>query len=79
MLSLRLCILFFLFFRTCSRRHLSNPVCLLSILSFHLLIRLIGTEVVNSLNRQRNALEVFLKACIGLEGNPDLLLETRIW
>jgi myo-inositol-1-phosphate synthase len=40
---------------------------------------LTGTEVVNSLNRQRNALETFLKACIGLEGNADLLLETRIW
>jgi myo-inositol-1-phosphate synthase len=39
----------------------------------------IGTEVVNSLNRQRNALEVFLKACSGIEGNPDLLLDTRIW
>ncbi|KIK05844.1 hypothetical protein K443DRAFT_638736 [Laccaria amethystina LaAM-08-1] len=34
------------------------------------------TEVVN---RQRNALEGFLKACIGLEGSSDLLLETRIW
>jgi myo-inositol-1-phosphate synthase len=39
----------------------------------------LGTEVVNSLNRQRNALEGFLKACIGLEGSSDLLLETRIW
>ena len=39
----------------------------------------VGTDVVNSLNRQRNALEAFLKACIGLEGSSDLLLETRIW
>ena len=38
-----------------------------------------GTGVVNSLNRQRNALESFLKACIGLESNSDLLLETRTW
>ncbi|EGO00631.1 hypothetical protein SERLA73DRAFT_104981 [Serpula lacrymans var. lacrymans S7.3] len=38
-----------------------------------------GTDVVNSLGRQRNALESFLKACIGLEGSSDLLLETRIW
>ena len=38
-----------------------------------------GTDVVNSLGRQRNALDAFLKACIGLEGNSDLLLETRIW
>jgi hypothetical protein len=28
-----------------------------------------GTDVVNSLDRQRNALESFLKACIGLEVN----------
>ena len=39
----------------------------------------LGTEVVNSLNRQRNALESFLKACVGLEANSDMLLETRIW
>ena len=38
-----------------------------------------GTDVVNSLNRQRNALETFLKACIGIEGSSDLLLQTRIW
>jgi len=38
-----------------------------------------GTSVVNSLGRQRNALESFLKACVGLESNTDLLLETRIW
>jgi myo-inositol-1-phosphate synthase len=40
---------------------------------------LLGAEVVNSLNRQRNALESFLKACVGLEANSDMLLETRIW
>ncbi|KAJ7246453.1 hypothetical protein C8J57DRAFT_1081474 [Mycena rebaudengoi] len=53
----------------------------LSLLSYMLKAPLVkpGTEVVNSLNRQRNALETFLKACIGLEGNSDLLLETRIW
>jgi myo-inositol-1-phosphate synthase len=39
----------------------------------------VGTEVINSLGRQRNALESFLKACIGLEGSSDLLLESRIW
>lgn len=42
-------------------------------------LSIVGTDVVNSLNRQRNALESFLKACIGLESNSDLLLETRIW
>ncbi|KAJ7284874.1 hypothetical protein C8J57DRAFT_1670583 [Mycena rebaudengoi] len=53
----------------------------LSLLSYMLKAPLVkpGTEVVNSLNRQRNALESFLKACIGLESNSDLLLETRIW
>ncbi|KAG6816597.1 hypothetical protein H0H87_004823, partial [Tephrocybe sp. NHM501043] len=52
----------------------------LSLLSYMLKAPLVkpGTEVVNSLNRQRNALESFLKACIGVEGNSDLLLETRI-
>ncbi|KAF4621181.1 hypothetical protein D9613_001130 [Agrocybe pediades] len=53
----------------------------LSLLSYMLKAPLVkpGTEVVNSLNRQRNALESFLKACLGLENNVDLLLETRIW
>jgi myo-inositol-1-phosphate synthase len=53
----------------------------LSLLSYMLKAPLVkpGTDVVNSLGRQRNALETFLKACIGLEGSSDLLLETRIW
>jgi len=53
----------------------------LSLLSYMLKAPLVkpGTDVVNSLNRQRNALEAFLKACIGLEGSSDLLLETRVW
>ncbi|KAG7091435.1 hypothetical protein E1B28_010471 [Marasmius oreades] len=53
----------------------------LSLLSYMLKAPLVkpGHDVVNSLNRQRNALETFLKACIGLEGNSDLLLESRIW
>jgi len=53
----------------------------LSLLSYMLKAPLVkpGTEVVNGLNRQRNALESFLKACIGLEANSDMLLETRIW
>ncbi|KAI9465242.1 inositol-3-phosphate synthase [Lactarius psammicola] len=56
-----------------------HPV--LSLLSYMLKAPLVkpGTDVVNSLSRQRNALETFLKACIGLEGSSDLLLETRIW
>jgi myo-inositol-1-phosphate synthase len=53
----------------------------LSLLSYMLKAPLVkpGTDVVNSLNRQRNALDSFLKACIGLENNSDLLLESRIW
>jgi myo-inositol-1-phosphate synthase len=53
----------------------------LSLLSYMLKAPLVkpGTDVVNSLSRQRNALEAFLKACVGLEGSNDLLLETRIW
>ena len=53
----------------------------LSLLSYMLKAPLVkpGTDVINSLNRQRNALEAFLKACIGIEGSSDLLLETRIW
>ena len=53
----------------------------LSLLSFMLKAPLVkpGTDVVNSLSRQRNGLEAFLKACIGLEGSSDLLLSTRLW
>jgi myo-inositol-1-phosphate synthase len=53
----------------------------LSLLSYMLKAPLVkpGTDVVNALGRQRAALEAFLKACVGLESNPDLLLESRIW
>lgn len=53
----------------------------LSLLSYMLKAPLVkpGTDVVNSLNRQRSALDQFLKACLGLEHQGDLLLETRIW
>ncbi|TFK17233.1 NAD(P)-binding protein [Coprinopsis marcescibilis] len=53
----------------------------LSLLSYMLKAPLVkpGTEVINRLNRQRNSLEAFLKACLGLEGSSDLLLETRLW
>jgi myo-inositol-1-phosphate synthase len=56
-----------------------HPV--LSLLSYMLKAPLVkpGTEVVNALGRQRNALEAFLKACVGLENNTDLLMETRVW
>ncbi|ODN76595.1 hypothetical protein L202_05252 [Cryptococcus amylolentus CBS 6039] len=53
----------------------------LSLLSYMLKAPLVkpGEDVVNSLNRQRNALEQFLKACLGLEHSNDLLLKTRVW
>ena len=53
----------------------------LSFLSFMLKAPLVkpGTDVVNSLSRQRNGLEAFLKACIGIEVSSDLLLGTRVW
>ena len=53
----------------------------LSLLSYMLKAPLVkpGTDVVNALGRQRNALEMFMKACLGLEGQGDLLLETRVW
>ncbi|EJD08238.1 Myo-inositol-1-phosphate synthase [Fomitiporia mediterranea MF3/22] len=53
----------------------------LSLLSFMLKAPLVkpGTDVVNSLSRQRNGLEAFLKACIGLDGSSDLILGTRLW
>ena len=53
----------------------------LSLLSYMLKAPLVkpGSDVVNSLNRQRNALDQFLKACLGLEHQGDLLLESRIW
>ncbi|TFK17517.1 hypothetical protein FA15DRAFT_698410 [Coprinopsis marcescibilis] len=37
-----------------------------------------GTEVINTFNRQSNTLEIFFKACLGLEGSSNLLLETRL-
>jgi myo-inositol-1-phosphate synthase len=53
----------------------------LSLLSYMLKAPLVkpGTDVVNSLNRQRNGLDQFLKACLGLEHQGDLLLDTRVW
>ncbi|CAK5269228.1 unnamed protein product, partial [Mycena citricolor] len=68
-------------YRKASEKEFAPLYAVLSLLSYMLKAPLVkpGTEVVNSLNRQRNALESFLKACIGLEGSSDLLLETRIW
>jgi len=62
--------------RECEFAPLSS---VLSLLSYMLKAPLVkpGTDVVNVLSCQRNALEMFLKACLGLEGQGDLLLETR--
>ena len=59
----------------------SSLYSVLSLLSYMLKAPLVkpGTDVVNSLGRQRNALETFLKACLGLEGSTDLLLKSRTW
>lgn len=53
----------------------------LSLLSYMLKAPLVkpGTDVVNSLSRQRSALETFLKACLGLQHEGDLLLDSRVW
>jgi myo-inositol-1-phosphate synthase len=53
----------------------------LSLLSYMLKAPLVkpGTEVVNALGRQRNALELFMKAYLCLEGQGDLLSESIIW
>lgn len=54
----------------------------LSLLSYMLKAPLVkpGQDVINSLNRQRQGLEAFMKACLGLEmGGGDLLLKTRTW
>ena len=46
----------------------SSLYSVLSLLSYMLKAPLVkpGTDVVNSLGRQRNAMEMFLKACLGL-------------
>lgn len=53
----------------------------LSLLSYSLKAPLVkpGTDVVNSLNRQRAAVTNFLRACLSLAPESDLLLETRVW
>jgi len=54
-----------------------HPV--LSVLSFYMKIPLTppGEPIVNSLGRQRAAVENLLRACVGLAPESDLLLETK--
>ncbi|KAE8221792.1 hypothetical protein CF319_g4903 [Tilletia indica] len=57
----------------------------LSLLSYSLKAPLVkqnqegNADCVNSLNRQRAAVTNFMRACIGLEPNSDMLLESRTW
>lgn len=66
---------------TAGETEFTSLYSVLSLLSYMLKAPLVkpGADVVNSLGRQRNALETFLKACLGLEGSTDLLLKSRIW
>lgn len=68
-------------YRPAGRGEYEPLYSVLSLLSYMLKAPLVkpGTDVVNSLNRQRNGLEMFLKACLGLEHGNDLLLNTRTW
>ncbi|CAD6889143.1 unnamed protein product [Tilletia controversa] len=57
----------------------------LSLLSYSLKAPLVkqnegkDADCVNSLSRQRAAVTNFMRACIGLEPNSDMLLESRTW
>lgn len=59
----------------------SGLYSILSLLSYSLKAPLAkpGTDVVNSLTRQRAAVTNFLRALIGLAPESDLMLERRIW
>lgn len=59
----------------------SGLYSILSLLSYSLKAPLAkpGTDVVNSLTRQRAAVTNFLRALIGLAPESDLLLERRVW
>lgn len=59
----------------------SGLYSILSLLSYSLKAPLAkpGTDVVNSLTRQRAAVTNFLRALVGLQPESDLLLERRVW
>lgn len=59
----------------------SGLYSILSLLSYSLKAPLAkpGTDVVNSLTRQRAAVTNFLRALVGLAPESDLMLERRIW
>ncbi|PWN43746.1 putative myo-inositol 1-phosphate synthase [Ceraceosorus guamensis] len=53
----------------------------LSLLSYSLKAPVVkpGSDVVNSLARQRSAVTNFMRACVGLQPENDLLLSQRLW
>jgi myo-inositol-1-phosphate synthase len=59
----------------------SGLYSIMSLLSYSLKAPLAkpGTDVVNSLTRQRAAVTNFLRALVGLAPESDLLLERRVW
>jgi myo-inositol-1-phosphate synthase len=59
----------------------SGLYSIMSLLSYSLKAPLAkpGTDVVNSLTRQRAAVTNFLRALVGLQPDSDLLLERRVW
>ncbi|KAJ9475504.1 Inositol-3-phosphate synthase [Pseudozyma hubeiensis] len=64
-----------------SDKEWNSMYSVLSLLSYSLKAPVVkpGTDVVNSLNRQRAACTNFMRACLGLAPESDLLLETRVW
>lgn len=67
-------------YRTSSSGEFENMYSVLGLLSYMLKAPLTkpGKDVINSLNRQRSALEAFLKACLALQPGSDLLNFTQM-
>ncbi|KAI8997848.1 hypothetical protein BDB01DRAFT_840934 [Pilobolus umbonatus] len=68
-------------YKTGDMAKFSNFHSVLSILSYMLKAPMVpsGTPVVNSLSRQRSAIENIFRACIGLSPNNEMGLEHKIW
>lgn len=66
-------------YRTNEKAEFQNFNSVLSLLSYMLKAPLVkkGAMVVNSLSKQRNALENVLRACIGLAPQNDMRMEER--
>ncbi|KAM0790873.1 Myo-inositol-1-phosphate synthase [Microbotryomycetes sp. NB124-2] len=67
-------------YRSSSDAEFEQMYSVLGLLSFMLKAPLVkpGVDVINSLSRQRAALEAFLRACIGLQPSSDLLTFTQM-